>query len=266
MKPNRIALTLAILLTLTLAARAGMVAGGKLGEVVVATPADQELGLTLGLGYDSAHVFRGAEFGGDWLTGALSLDLAIGESVSATFDTRYGALAGRDESFVGGADFDRIEAGAGVTYSGGLAEVGLGYRWYHPDGDITGILEDGHEAGLTLGTSVGPVNIGLGSYHDFSRGGWYFEAAMNAEVKVTDRFAIVPGASLGRAIDYGWQVRDLSRDGFTHLGVSLAFPVQVTSRATLTPYIAMNFPLSALDGTFSDDDRLYGGVSLRVRF
>ena len=36
------------------------------------------------------------------------------------------------------------------------------------------------------------------------------------------------------------------------MGVSVAFPVKLTSRATLTPYIAANFPLSALDNTNVD--------------
>ena len=133
-------------------------------------------------------------------------------------------------------------------------------------GDLSSALEDGHEVGLTVATSAGPINIGVGGYYDFAIEGYYFEVAANTEIKVTENFSIVPGANIGYAIDYSWHDLDFTGDGFAKVGVSIAFPIKLAANATLTPYVAANFPMDALDGSNVDQEEVYGGVSLSVRF
>ena len=264
MKLNTLAFSIVGALALALPAFAGT-APAKNPAPVAPAP-EEDLGFTLGVAYDSSYVFRGAEFGNNWISTAISLDIPLVDKVTATLDANYGDLAGDDDNFIGGQSYERLELGAGIAYDLGAAEVGVGYRWYHHMGDLSNILEDGHEVGLTLASSVGPVNFGLGGYYDFAIDGWYLEAAVNTEIKVNDVFSIVPGANIGYAIDYSWHIQDFKSDNFTHVGVSVAFPVKLTSRATLTPYVAANFPLDAIDDRISDDNIIYGGVSLSVKF
>jgi hypothetical protein len=47
--------------------------------------------------------------------------------------------------------------------------------------------------------------------------------------------------------------------------VGLSLPIKLTSTATLTPYIAGNFPLGDLDD-LGEDSRVYGGIALSVAF
>jgi hypothetical protein len=264
MKLNKLAFSIVGAIALALPAFGGT-APAKNPAPVAPAP-EEDLGLTLGVGYDSSYVFRGADFGNNWISTGLSLDVPLVDQVTATLDANYGGLADDDDNLLGNQSYQRLELGAGITYDAGAAEIGVGYRWYHHMGDLSDILEDGHEVGLTLATSVGPVNFGIGGYYDFAIDGWYLEAAVNTEIKINDTFSIVPGANIGYAVDYSWHVQDFQSDSFTHVGVSVAFPVKLTSRATLTPYVAGNFPLDALDDGVSDDNIIYGGVSLSVKF
>lgn len=254
-------------LVLAIPAFAGVSAPAKNPKNPGIAPAPEEdLGFTLSVGYDTSYVFRGAEVGSNYISTALSLDVPLVDKVKASFDASFGTLAGDDDNLIGGQSYDRLELGAGLAYEAGAAEIGLGYRWYHHMADLSNILDDGHEVGLTVSTSVGPVNLGLGGYYDFGIDGWYFEAAVNTEIKVCEGFSIVPGANIGYAVDYSWHVKNFSSDSFTHVGISVAFPIKLTHRATLTPYVAANFPLEAFDGTVVDDNIIYGGVSLSVKF
>lgn len=236
----------------------------------VAPPPEEDLGITVGLGYDSSFIFRGVEFGEHWITGSVGVDIPVVDKVSFGLDASYGSLADDNDAILGGLSYQRLEIGAGLTYDAGAAEVGLGYRWYHQMGDLDALLEDGHEVGLTLASALGPVNVGLGAYYDFAVDGWYFELAANTEIKITDSFSLVPGASVGYGVDYTWHI-DLPGagavigDGFTAVNLSLAAPIKLSSRATLTPYIAGNLPIDNLED-LGEDDKLYGGVSLSVRF
>ncbi|MBX7210290.1 MAG: hypothetical protein K1X78_18385 [Verrucomicrobiaceae bacterium] len=266
MKLNKLMFAVLGGLALALPAFAGTATAKNPKNPVIAPAPEEDLGLTLSVGYDSSYLFRGVDFGDNWISTALSLDIPLVDKVKATLDANFGSLADDSDNFIGNQSYQRLELGAGIAYDAGAAEIGFGYRWYHHMGDLDSAFEDGHEVGLTVASSVGPVNVGIGTYYDFAIDGWYLEAAANTEVKINDMFSIVPGANIGYAIDYSWHDRNFSGDNFTHVGVSIAFPVKLSSRATLTPYIAANFPLTALDNTNVDDDKLYGGVSLSVKF
>lgn len=243
------------------------------GKTVAPTPVaepETDLGITASLGYDTHFIFRGLQFAENWVSGGVSLDIPLVDNVSLVAGANYGGtvddgvtLAGLDA--LGSISYQRLELNGGVAVDLGAAEVGLGYRYYSHFGDLSDVLDEGHEVGLTVATSLGPVNVGLGGYYDFGIEGWYFEAAVNTEIKITESISLVPGASIGYVADYSFHVVNAGFDGFTAVGLSLAMPIKLTKNATLAPYIAGNLPIDALDSA-GEDAQLFGGVRLSVSF
>lgn len=232
---------------------------------------DTDLGITASLGYDTNFIFRGVEFAEHWISGGVSFDIPLVDNVSLVAGANYGVTAD-DNVTLGGIDavfpglsYQRLEVNGGFAVDLGAAELGLGYRWYNHQGDLEAVLDDGHEVGLTVGTTAGPLNVGLGAYYDFGIEGWYFELAVNSEIALTDSISLVPGASIGYAKDYSWHIAGFETDGFTAVNLSLALPIKLTRSATLTPYVAGNIPVDALDDA-GEDAQIYGGVRLSVRF
>ena len=231
----------------------------------VAPAPDESPGITLGVNYDSRLIYHGIDFGEHFVTGDATVDVPLGDTLEASFEAGYGNVFEPD---VTGGDYQRMTLGAGLTTYLGAAELGLGYRWIH-HGDVPDTFaDDGHEAGLTLASSIGPANIGFGCYRDFGDDGWYLEAAMNTEINVNERLSVVPGVALGYGLDYAANRTALNAvlgDGFFAVTPSIALPIRLAENATLTPYIAGRIALAAIDAA-DGTDYLYGGVSITVRF
>lgn len=250
-----------------LALAASPALAGSSGKIVAPGPVAEEpssdLGITASLGYDTNFIFRGVEFAEHWVSGGIALDIPLVDNVSFVGGASYGVTA--DNNAVFGASYQRLEMNGGVAVDLGAAELGLGYRWYNHQGGLSRILEDGHEVGMTLGTSLGPVNVGIAGYYDFGIEGWYFEAAANTEIALTDSVSLVPGVSIGYAQDYSWHIAGFETSGFTTINLSLALPIKLTKNAVLTPYVAGNLPIDALDDA-GEDAQIFGGVKLSVSF
>jgi hypothetical protein len=141
---------------------------------------------------------------------------------------------------------------------------------------------------LGVATSVGPIDLTSSANYDFANDSWYADLGASTTIAVTDAVSVVPFATIGYGHNMNWQ---FAQDGanraagvtalwnrhsvsnFTALTAGLRFPVKLNSRATLTPYIAINAPMSGIqnlpvDGTPDNyaDSVVYGGVSLSVRF
>jgi hypothetical protein len=250
-----------------LALAASPALAGSSGKIVAPGPVAEEpssdLGITASLGYDTNFIFRGVDFAEHWVSGGIALDIPLVDNVSFVGGASYGVTA--DNNAVFGASYQRLEMNGGVAVDLGAAELGLGYRWYNHQGGLSRILEDGHEVGMTLGTSLGPVNVGIAGYYDFGIEGWYFEAAANTEIALTDSVSLVPGVSIGYAQDYSWHIAGFETSGFTTINLSLALPIKLTKNAVLTPYVAGNLPIDALDDA-GEDAQIFGGVKLSVSF
>jgi hypothetical protein len=265
---NKLAFSLVGSLALATTGFAGTAPSGKACKTCCApAPQDDSLGITATIGYDSSYVFRGINLADNWVSAAIDWSLPLTNTVKLNLGASYGSSAG--DSFLGidGVSFERLELAAGLTADLGGAELGLGYRWYHNMGDADLVLDDAHEVGLTVATKVGPLNVGAGAYYDFQGEGWYFEVGVNTEVKVTESISLVPGASIGYHSDYTWgfdrAIAGNTGDGFTAVNLSLALPIKLTKTATLTPFIAWNLPIDALE---DEDDQIHGGVSISVKF
>jgi hypothetical protein len=273
---NKLAFSLLGALALTAPAFAGTSApasSGKCSKCVApqVAPAEELLGFTLGVGYDTNYFFRGLEFGENWVTSSLDYTTGIADGVRLDLGANYGHLADSGISTSNGPSYDRLELGAAVVADLGGAELGLGYTYYHHMGDFGNVLalvdsglEDGHEVNLNLASKLGIFNVGIGGNYDFAIDGWYLEAAVNTEIVINDWVSLVPGANIGYGIDYTWHLQGVTGvSDFTHVGVSLSLPIKLSKTATLTPYVAGNLPLDGLEGS---DNQLFGGVSLSVKF
>ena len=264
MKLNKLMFSLVGSLALTLPALAGT-APAKNPETPVAPAPDESLGITVGVNYDSRLIYHGINFGEHYLSGDVAVDVPLNDILHANLESSYGNVF---DSAFDGNDYQRLVLGAGFSADLGAAELGLGYRWIHHEDVPNAFADDGHEVGLTLSTSAGPVNVGIGSYYDFGDEGWYFEAAANTEIKVNDMISVVPGVAIGYGVDYAANrtaFNSVLDDGFIAVTPSIALPIKLSANATLTPYIAARLPIDALDDTGSDD-YIYGGVSINVKF
>jgi len=237
----------------------GMTFAGVPSEnpVIVPAPVSQPLGVTLGLGYDSSYMFRGREIDQNLITGSLDYKRALNDSLALRVGAWYG------DSRAGG-NISELDLSAGISANLGPAELGIGYRWYHifdaPAGTTGGILKDDiNEIGITLSTTVGPVDIGIGAYYDDRTRGFFYEFAVATEYKINDRISLVPGLTVGLNSSY----YDVS--GFSHVKPSLSLPIKLAKNVTLTPYVAGNIVFNDLKDA-GEKSRVYGGVSLAIKF
>ena len=216
---------------------------------VMPAPVDEDLGFEVGLGYDSSYVFRGVDFGDHSVWGSVDYSAPLTDDLDLGLGLWYETVA---ES---GNGYEELDVIAGLTYSLGAVDLGLGLIWYYfPDSD-----SDALELGTSIGTSIGAIDLGGAASYDFEVDGWYFEVSAESTIELTDSVALVPGALVSYGEDY------YGVSGFNNAGVSLALPITLTKSATLTPYIAASFALDALED-LGEDDHIYGGVSLSVSF
>lgn len=242
---------------------AGAPSGKAASTCCTAAPADDSLGATLSVGYETRHMFHDVGIGANWVSGELDWSLPVTNTVSLEVGANYGGSADDKDGSI-----QRLDLFAGLRTNLGPANLGLGYRWIDYLGEVNDFLglEQGHEVGLTLGTSAGPVNIDLAGYYDFGIEGWYFSAGVNTEIKITDRFSLVPGASIGYVVDYNYHgLATGSLNGFTAVNLTLEAPIKLTKHASLVPFIGGRLAIDALKDA-GLGDRLYGGAFIRVKF
>lgn len=224
---------------------------------VTPPPAEEPLGMSATIGYDSKYIFRGVDFGDSLITASVVVPVKLTDSLTFTFAPWYGSAAG------GGRfteDYDELDLVASLTYDAGFATFGLGYTYYlFPFSDT-----DTHEPFLTVAKSFGPVNWFAGAYLDVEADGgdegWYFETGINSSIKITDSFSLVPEAKISYGAGY------YGVDGFNNVVLKLGAPWALTSTATLTPYIAGSIAIDSLDADVGEDSYLIGGVALTVTF
>lgn len=269
-------------------------------------PVNDDLGVNIGLGYHTNYIWRGLNYGQHWVDGSLSGAIPLVEGTRLAWDMNVGSLFGDDHFLQGGAaagklDYQRLQLGAAVQHDVGPVTLSLGYRLYKNMGDLAnnanwGVaagavgsdMNDGQEISLGLATALGPINAATSANFDWVNDSWYFDIDLNTNIAVTDSISVVPFFNVGYGKNYNWQFTPASfaaitggaddLTGWTAITTGLRFPIKLNSRATLTPYIAGNFPMGGLDnqamrnaaGVAVLDSAfksvLFGGVTLNVRF
>lgn len=270
---------------------------------IAPAPENDDLGINATLGYDSSYVWRGVNFGSNWLSAGLNGDILLvggaGEdgagSTSLLWDVNWGFLAGDNDAFTPSFSgvglpfndhnsFQRLQMAAAFAHDFGPATVSLGYRYFYNMGDLADQkvwngpaalgngyngMKDAGEVFLGLNTSVGPIDLASSANYDMSNGGWYFDINASTTVAITDSISFVPSFNLGYVANYAWQSTPDQANtflggagglfgsgvaesgghnvsGWAAANVRLAFPIKLNSRATLTPYVAVNLPMGAL--------------------
>jgi len=270
---------------------------------VAPAPENDDLGINASLGYDTNYVWRGLNFGQHWLSAGLdgSVLLAGGASedgagsTSLNWDLNYGFLAGDQDHFMPGANpnvnasFQRLQLGAAIVHDFGAFSGSFGYRYYRNMGvlNTTGAMNDGQEITLGLATALGPIDLSTSANYDFVNNYYYFDLNASTTIAVTDAISVVPFATIGYGHNMNWQFSDRSNrvngvtanwnnstvTNFAAITTGIRFPVRLNSRATLTPYVAINAPLTGIQNLPANGTPdnyagtvVYGGVSLTVRF
>jgi hypothetical protein len=268
---------------------------------VAPAPENDDLGITASLGYDTNYIWRGLNYGQNWVRSAAegSILLIGGASedgagtTSLDWNAQFGTLAGDQDHFSTPNEdqsFQRLQLGAAVAHDFGPATVSLGYTYYRNMGSLNGNapLNDGGEINLGLATSLGPIDIASSANFDHVNNSWYFDVNASTTIAITDSISLVPFANVGYGHNLNWQFAanggvantwggSNNITGWTAITTGIQLPIKLNSRATLTPYLAGNLPLgttanlggSARDAGAPDTPYksvLFGGVTLSVRF
>lgn len=263
----------------------------------VAPAVNDDLGITASLGYDTNYVWRGLNFGQHAVSAGLAGSILLVEGTSLNWNAAYASLAGDQDHFMPQnntagnvtGSYERLILGAAIAHEFGPATVSLGYTYYRNMGQLStiGRMNDGQEINLGVSTAVGPINLTSSANYDVVNSSWYADLGANSVIAVTEAISIVPYATIGYGHNMNWQFKHTNgnnagvtsnwrRDtvsNFTAVTAGIRVPIKLNSRATLTPYIAVNAPMSGVQnlpvsGTPDNyaSSVLFGGVSLSVRF
>lgn len=281
---------------LVLAACASMNAfAGTSGKAPVVAPEPEAgalfdtIGATLEVGYDSRYYFRGLWFADNTVWTGLTvsiplteqLSLGLGALYTTTVETTAPGRAGPNG--IGDFDYSELDLSASLTYDAGFAKFGLVYTHYEffdtfsgsnfGAGNAAGIGQDelnimgAEEVGLTVASSVGPVNLYGGFYYDFTIGASYAEIGADMPIEINSWLSLVPAVKAGYGFTNYYTIVGVSnQSGFTHVIPSLSAPIKLTKTATLTPYIAYNISLDTRHSNNTQDSEIFGGVKLGVTF
>lgn len=218
------------------------------------------------LGYDTDYIFRGVEVFGygraeDLFTASLDLNYQVSDRLTWNFNAWYG-------NSVADADYDELNLYTKLLYKvNDSFSFGPSFRYYsYPY--LSGGNSDQYEIGLEAAwVPCANTTVNLGAFYETESEAFYAELGVSYVYKISDRFSLVPGAVVS------YRDRDSSSFGasasdFNHAAVFLKAPIALKENVTLTPYVAVNFPLDGVDDVTFDtqDDEVYGGVSLSVGF
>jgi len=287
---------------LVLAACASMNAfAGTSGKAPVVAPEPESgalfdtIGATLEVGYDSRYYFRGLWFADNTVWTGLNISIPLTEQLSLGLGALYtttvettgsgsavvnggpGAVAGPNR--IGDFDYSELDLSASLTYDAGFAKFGLVYTHYEFFDTFSGTsfgasngagelnIMGAEEVGVTVASSVGPVNLYGGFYYDFTIGASYAELGADAPIEINSWLSLVPAVKVGYGFTNYYTIVGVSnQSGFTHVIPSLSAPIKLTKTATLTPYVAYNISLDTRHSNNTQDSEFFGGVKLGVTF
>jgi len=237
-------------------AMANAYAGDK--EIVEdAIAVEPDLGAEMAIGYNTHYIFRGTDLGENQITA--QLDYAIPGTPLA-----LGAWYGNPTSGTTGnvvharnpIHSDELDLYATLSHSFGAVDAWLRYTAYtYPEGGAPNT----NEIGTGVGTTMGPIDFALGGYYDLDIEGWFFDLSAGHSFTICDSASLDLSAGISYQVDYNSAGSD-----WNNVLLMASVPIKLSSRATLTPYIAETFAMAAIEDT--DNDELFGGVSLSVAF
>lgn len=267
-------------------AAANVQAGG--GNTITPPPTPEPPALpftgTLSAGYDSELYFRGLWFASNMANTSLNLSIPLADKLSLGLGAFYTSSVDTNVSGSGNLEYSELDLIASLNYDAGFARFGLVFTNYSffdtfsgsINGDTFGFadasdstLEDARDLGLTTAVPIGNATLYASAFWDFRISAPYFEAGLDYNFKITDKFSLIPSATIGYGSNYySYPEIGNDKDGFTAVRVGLAAPLKITNTLTFTPYIAANLSLDTRENlnTVRGENDLFGGASLSVSF
>ncbi|NOY00605.1 MAG: hypothetical protein GXP30_12850 [Verrucomicrobia bacterium] len=226
------------------------------GKIVEEVMIVEETNASIAVGYNTSYIFRGVNYGDNQVTAQIDYDIP---NTPLAIGAWYGnPTQGRG---LNPAQTDELDLYATVSHSFGSVEAWLGYTAYLFPETGGGRLGNSstNEVGTGIVTSAGPIDLAVSAYYDFNIEGWYVDATAGHSFDISDIVSLELSAGISYQNDY------FSAGGdFNSVLVVAALPIALTDTATLRPYVAGNFALSAIDSF--QDDQIFGGISLSVAF
>jgi hypothetical protein len=209
---------------------------------------------SLAMGYDTAYVYRGANYGDDapWM----GLDLNLGSCDGPLLNFGIWYINPTGNSVVVGDEFD-LYAYLVIPF-GEAWEVAVGGTWFFMPEDES----DSAELGLTVTRTVFDVyQLAFEYVYDLDAEGSYFGYAVSRLFELGNKLDLTLEAGISHA--------DESYETFTWAGdrvyTQAGLTYHLRESTDLNAYVLGNFPQGDLE-EMGEGDGIYGGVSLTVFF
>lgn len=212
---------------------------------VISKPSDRWWEASLSVGYETLHVYRGADssFGNANVWESLDLEMAdlfhFNLYNGNSFNGEYGELT---PSFYFHKDLGFLTASVGMI-------------WYHFPGE-DGVDSEEYYLQLSKDLGAGFSASTWFSYNARSEG-WYHELKVNHSLELNDRINFESYVALGVSEDYR-----SGGSGLDNLTIGVGLPISVTEKITIRPSLGYAFALEAMD----TDDEGWAGVTASYRF
>jgi len=225
------------------------------------------------VGYDTDYIYRGFEvfdgtaYARDLVTAALDLNFQVNDRLTWNFNAWYG------NSFETDSSYDELDLYTRLLYKvNDSFSFGPSFKYYYyPVFDGTNYDEQ-FEPGLEfVWVPCANTTVNFGAYYETESEAFYAELGVSHVFKLNDTFSLVPGAVVSY-VDREDSAFAPSSSDFNHAAIYLKAPITLKSNLTITPYVAVNFPLDGVDeltGWFplpDQDEEFYGGVAVSVGF
>ena len=219
------------------------------------------------LGFDTDYIFRGLHVTDESFTAAIDLNYQISDRLTLNLNAWYLNGSGT------GDNYDEVNLYAKLLYKvNDSFSFGPSFRFYdYPFFGGGSQYEPGIEAVFVPCPNT-TVNAGL--FYETETEAWYAELGVSYVYKINDRFSLVPGALISYLnrddFSAGPPPSGFDISEFNHAAIYVKAPITLKPNVTLTPYVAWNIPMDAIDDVGGlnngQDDEVYGGVSLAVGF
>lgn len=208
----------------------------------------------LSMGYDTAYLFRGANYGDDAVWAGADFNLTVRPNLLINFGLWY-VNPTADIVIVD----DELDLYSYVVVPlGDCWELAAGGTWYYyPEEEA-----DAAELGLTLSRKIFDFcKFSFEYVYDLDAEGNYFGYYLDKVIEVCDNLDLTLGAGISHA-DHNYDVGRLAGD---RAYVQGGLTYHLTESLDVNAYMLGNFPLDELDARGEKED-LYGGLSMTVSF
>lgn len=219
--------------------------------LVVGTSSASAIDSSFHVGYSTDYVWRGV----DQAAGASSKGL-YEYGLDFTGECNCGASwnAGLWQADFGDSS-EELDIYASISKEFGAVELSLGLIRYDYGNGSAG---DTTELALGAGTEIAGLDVSAAVYYDIDGN----DGALWGEVSAGKSYEIGGGASLDLAVNFGSTLDAQGGENYTTYGISAAVSKELGDNLTGRLYVAGE----QTDGHPTDEDDLYGGISLSYGF